>query len=77
MFNLSKIVIWMCKRFNRDQIKQIIGELDKIIKDPNSDPQPKDTFKEDNPNYRKFEVDPNPPLKKTSKKKRKKTTRKS
>ena len=78
MFNLSKIVIWICKRFNREQVKLIIGELNKILKDPNSEIQPKDTFKEDHPNYRNFEVDPNPPLKKKpSKKKRKKTTKRS
>lgn len=78
MFNLSKIVIWICKRFNREQVKLIIGELNKILKDPNSEIKPKDTFKEDHPNYRNFEVDPNPPLKKkSSKKKRKKTTKRS
>ena len=42
-------------------MKLIIGELNKILKDPNSEIQPKDTFKEDHPNYRNFEVDPNPP----------------
>ena len=78
MFNLSRIVIWICKRFNREQINQIIGELSGILKDPNSEIQPKDTFKEDHPNYRNFEVDPNPPLKeKPEKKKRKKTTKRS
>jgi hypothetical protein len=78
MFNLSKVVIWICKRFNREQVKLIIGELSKILKDPNSEIQPKDTFKEDHPNYRNFEVDPNPPLKKNPrKKKRKKTTKRS
>ena len=58
MFNLSSIVIWICKRFNREQINLIIKELNKILKDPNSEIQPKDTFKEDHPNYRKFDVDP-------------------
>ena len=78
MFNLSKIVVWICKRFNREQVKLIIGELNKILKDPNSEIQPKDTFKEDHPNYRNFEVDPNPPLKKKpNKKKRKKTSKRS
>lgn len=78
MFNVSKIVIWICKRFNREQVKLIIGELNKILKDPESEFQPKDTFKEDHPNYRKFEVDPNPPLKRNPKeKKRKKTTKRS
>ena len=75
MFNLSRVVVWICKRFNREQINLIIEELKKILKDPNSEVQPKDTFKEDNPNYRKFDVDPNPPLKVASKKKIKNTTK--
>ena len=73
MFNLSRIVVWICKKFNREQIKLIIGELNTVLKDPNAEVQPKDTFKEDHPNYRNFEVDPKAPLKKKPKKKRKKT----
>jgi hypothetical protein len=72
MFNLSSIVIWICKRFNREQINLIIKELNKILKDPSSEIQPKDTFKEDHPNYRKFDVDPKPPLKQNPKKKKRK-----
>jgi len=75
MLNLSRVVIWICKRFNREQIKLIIEELKNVLKYPDSEIQPRDTFKEDNPNYRKFDVDPNPPLKEVPKKKLKKTTK--
>ena len=75
MLNLSRVVVWICKRFNREQITLIIEELKKVLKDPDSEIQPKDSFKEDNPNYRKFDVDPNPPLKELPKKKLKKTTK--
>jgi hypothetical protein len=77
MFNLSRVVVWICKRFNREQINLIIKELSKILKDPNSEIQPRDSFKEDHPNYRKFDVDPNPPLQENpiEKKKRKRTTK--
>jgi len=79
MFNLSRVVVWICKRFNREQINLIINELSKILKDPNSEIQPQDSFKEDHPNYRKFDVDPNPPLPESpiKKKKRKRTTKHS
>jgi hypothetical protein len=72
MYNsLSKLIIWICKRFTRDQIEKIIAGLVKILKDPNAEFQPKDTFRENHPNYRKFEVDPKAPLKeKDFKKKR-------
>ena len=70
--NVVKFVIWICKHFNREQVKVISDKLLEILKDPNSEIQPKDTFKEDHPNYRKFDVDPKPPLKqKPGKKKRK------
>ncbi len=64
MYNsLSKLIIWICKKFNRDEVERIIAGLIAILKDPNAEFQPKDTFKEDHPNYRNFEVDPKAPLK--------------
>lgn len=70
--NIVKFVIWICKHFNREQVKAISDKLLEILKDPNSEIQPKDTFKEDHPNYRKFDVDSKAPLKqKPGKKKRK------
>lgn len=75
MFNLSGFVVWVCKRFNREQITQIVKELERVLKDPHSELQPKNTFKEDNPEYRKFDVDPKPPLREPAKKKSKRTTK--
>ena len=73
MQRLSRFVIWICSKFNREQIEFIVKELSNILKN-NSDPQikPKDSFTEKHPNYRDFYVDPNPPLSKKppSKKKR-------
>ena len=68
--NIIKFVIWICKNFNRDEVKSINNKLSEILQDPDSDFQPKDTFKEDHPNYRAFEVDPKPPFKKKPKKKK-------
>ena len=76
--NVTRFVVWICKKFTRTQVENIILELSEALKDPNAEVQPKDTFKEDNPNYRNFEVDPKAPLKKeTVKKKRKKSGRRS
>ena len=64
MYNsVSKFILWICKKFTRDQIEKIIAGLIAILKDPNAEFQPKDTFKEDHPNYRNFEVDPKAPIK--------------
>ncbi len=69
--NVTKFITWICKKFNRKQVEQIVFELSKILKDPKAEFQPKDTFKEDHPNYRNFEIDPKAPLKgKDLKKKR-------
>ena len=75
MFNVTRLIIWICRKFNREQIQLIIENLTGVLEDPNSEIQPKDTFKEGHPHYRDFDVDPNPPLKENPKKKRKNTTR--
>lgn len=76
--NVVKFVIWICKRFDRKKVQAISDKLLEILSDPNSEIQPKDTFKEDHPNYRKFDVDPEPPLKeKPERKKKRKNSGKS
>ena len=62
MNNISKFVIWMCKKFNRTQIQHIITELLNVLYDPSCEIKPKDQFKEDHPHYREFYVDSEAPL---------------
>jgi len=68
---VSNIVIWLCKKFNRTQLEFIVSKLQKVLEDKKSDLQPKDDFKEQHPNYRKFDVDPLKALEKPPKGKRK------
>ena len=68
---ITRFVIWICSKFNREQIEQIIKDLQEILTNRNPEIKPKDDFKEKHPNYRDFSVDPNPPLKKPLKKNRK------
>ena len=70
MDQISRFVIWICSKFNREQIERIIKDLQAILSNRNPEIKPKDDFKEKHPNYRDFSVDPNPPLKKPFKKKR-------
>jgi transposase-like protein len=63
MSKIARFVIWICSKFTRDEIEQIIAELLNILRDRNPEVKPKDNFKENHPNYRYFYVDPNPPLK--------------
>jgi len=61
MSNVSRFVIWICSKFNREQIERIVRELSEILANRNPGIKPKDDFKEKHPNYRNFSVDPEPP----------------
>jgi hypothetical protein len=73
MSKISRFIVWICKRFDREQIERIIQGLLEALKDPNSEINSKDRFKEEHPNYRNFYVDPKEPFtgKPDTKKKRK------
>ena len=62
MSKIPRFVIWICSKFTRTEIEQIINGLLDVINNHNPEVKPKDAFKEQHPNYRKFSVDPNPPL---------------
>ncbi len=68
MDRVSRFVIWVCSKFNREQIERIIKDLQEILANRNPEVKPKDDFKEKHPNYRDFCVDPNPPVQKPLKK---------
>ena len=63
MDRVSRFVVWICSKFNREQIERIVKDLQEILTNRNPEVKPKDDFKEKHPNYREFSVDPNPPLK--------------
>ena len=69
MDSISRFVIWICSKFNREQIERIVKELNEILRNRNPEVKPKDTIKEKYPNYRNFHVDSKPPLKDPPKKK--------
>jgi len=62
MAHLTKIVIWLCKKFNRKQLEFIVVNLVEVLQNKHADIKPKDDFKEHHPNYRDFYVDPESPL---------------
>lgn len=61
MNRVPRFVIWICSKFNREQIERIVLELSEVLANRNPDVKPKDAFKEEHPNYRKFSVDPKAP----------------
>lgn len=68
---VTRFVIWICSKFNRQEIEKIISELSEIIKNKNPEIKPKDDFKQNNPNYRNYFVDENLPLSEKSDNKKK------
>jgi len=62
MTKIPRFVIWICSKFTRDEIQQIIKGLSDVLANHNPNVKPKDNFKQKHPNYRNFFVDPNPPL---------------
>ena len=63
MKKTARFVIWICSKFTREQIEEIIQGLLDVLANRNPEVKPKDDFKEKHPHYRNFFVDPNPPLK--------------
>ena len=62
MDKISRFVVWICSKFNKEQIERIVVQLIDILHNKNPELKPKDDFKEKHPNYRDYSVDPNPPL---------------
>ena len=62
MTKIQRFVIWICKRFNREELLNIVDELTKVINNQNPDIKPKDDFKEKHPGYRDFRVSPLAPI---------------
>jgi hypothetical protein len=52
----ARFVVWICSKFTKIEIEQIVAGLSDVLENRNPD------FKEKHPNYRNFIVDPKPPL---------------
>jgi len=42
---ISRFVIWICSKFDREQIERMVVELQDILANRNPDVKPKDDFK--------------------------------
>ena len=62
MSKIARFVIWICSKFTKREIEQIIAGLLDVLEDRNPEVKPKDDFKEKHPHYRDFSVDPLAPL---------------
>lgn len=62
MPKIARFIIWICSKFTKSEIEQIIAGLLDVLQNRNPEVKPKDDFKEKHPNYRNFVVPPLPPL---------------
>jgi hypothetical protein len=49
MDRISRFVIWICSKFDREQIIRIVAELNDVLQNRNPEVLPKDDFKKNIP----------------------------
>lgn len=62
MTKIARFVLWLCKNFTRQELEQIIQQLQQILSEREPPVKPRDEFREEHPHYRDFYVDPLAPL---------------
>ena len=73
----ARFVVWICSKFTKTEIEQIVVGLSDVLDNRNPEVKPKDDFKDKHPNYRNFIVDPEPPLTEPPRFKKKTSARKT
>jgi len=58
MSKIARFVIWICSKFTKKEIEQIVAGLLEVLQNRNPEVKPKDDFQEKHPHYRDFSVDP-------------------
>jgi len=59
---ITNFVRWLCRKLNRDQLLIAAAIILEVVNDERQDIRPRDDFRDKHPRYRKFTVDPEPPL---------------
>lgn len=62
MTRIARFVLWLCKNFTRQELEEIIRQLEQILSEREPEIKPRDDFREKHPHYRDFYVDPQAPL---------------
>jgi transposase-like protein len=62
MTKIARFVLWLCKNFTRQELEEIIRQLQQILSEREPEIKPRDAFREEHPHYRDFYVDPLAPL---------------
>jgi hypothetical protein len=62
MGSIPRLVLWLCRKFTRQDLQELVEQLQEILAGRQPEPQPRDDFRQQHPHYRDFYVDPRPPL---------------
>ena len=62
MGKIPRLVLWLCRKFTRQDLQELVHELQEILAGRQPEPQPRDDFRQQHPHYRDFYVDPLVPL---------------
>jgi transposase-like protein len=62
MGSIARLVVWLCRKFTRQDLQELVQQLQEILAGRQLEPQPRDDFRQQHPHYRDFYVDPLAPL---------------
>jgi putative transposase len=62
MSKIPRLVLWLCRKFTRSDLQELIEQLQQVLAGREAEPQPRDDFCQQHPHYRDFYVDPHTPL---------------
>lgn len=62
MHKIARFVLWLCRKFTRVELEELVRQLRELLADPEPEIPPRDDFRQQHPHYRDFYVDPQAPL---------------
>lgn len=62
MTKIARFVLWLCKNFTRQELEEIVAQLQQLLSERELPLHPRDEFRDKHPHYRDFSVDPQAPL---------------
>ena len=62
MGSIPRLVLWLCRKFTRQDLQDLVEQRQEILAGRQPEPQPRDDFRQQHPHYRDFYVDPRAPL---------------
>ena len=62
MGSIPRLIVWLCRKFTRQDLQDLVEQLQEILAGRQPEPQPRDDFRQQHPNYRNFYLDPLAPL---------------